>query len=130
MAAEKPAKVSRRSPAALAMPKSMMRMLPSSQSMMFSGFRSRWMMSWRCRYSRRLADAGGDASGVGHRQPAHAPHHLPQRLALEKLHHDVGPALLLLDGQHVEDVGVVEPLADLLFPLKTRVESRGRSRIA
>ena len=68
------------------------------------------------------------ASATGSRSDA--AQGLPERLAFEELHDDVRPALVLLDRHDAEDVGMLELLADRLFALKPRVESRDRSRTA
>ena len=60
----------------------------------------------------RGAERAGDLDRVGDRlvdrQPAHAPDPLLERLALDVLEDDVGPAVLLAGVDHADDVRVVE----------------------
>ena len=89
-----------------------------------SGFRSRWTIALAVRGGQRRADLGDDRLHLLERQrPAQQARR--QRLALQQLEHDVRRAVgQRVEVQHLDDVRVPEPRADLRLAPEARQHDR------
>ena len=112
---------------AFASPKSSTFTVPSARTLMFAGFRSRWMMPCSCAASRASAIcfAMGSASSSRHgaaRQP------LRQILALDEFHHEGRDAVGVLQPVDGRDVRMIQRGEDLRFALEPRHSFRRQPR--
>ena len=115
---------------AFANPKSRTFTVPSLRTLMFAGFRSRWMMPCSCAASSASAIcfAIGSASSIGDRAARNA---LGQIVALDEFHHERRDARALFESVDGGDVRMIQRGEDFGFALKTRqpiVVSRERWR--
>ena len=89
--------------------------------MILAGFISRWITPWSCMYCRasqtRLAIF--EVSAIG--SIPDCLHQTVERLALHKLHDNVGPALSV-DRDNFQDSGMVQRLPYFFFPFESRIK--------
>ena len=90
------------------MPKSVTLAEPSSSIRTFWGLTSRWTMWRACAALERARDLDRVGDRLVDRQAAHAADAVLERLALDVLEDDVGPAVLLAGVDDADDVRVAE----------------------
>ena len=104
---------------ALARPKSSTFTVPSARTLMFAGFRSRWMMPCSCAASSAsaicFAIGSASSSGIGPRAMR-----CGQILALDEFHHERGEVGRLLEPVDRGDVRMVQRGEHFGFALKPR----------
>ena len=112
---------------AFARPKSSTFTVPSGRTLMFAGFRSRWMMPCSCAASSASAIcfAIGSASSSG-MAPRAQP--LRQILALDELHHEGLDAVGVLQPVDGGDVRMIQRGEDFRFALEPAPAGPGRPR--
>ena len=71
----------------------------------------------------RIARCGGDIDRLADRHDLDRVQHVAERFAFEKLHDDIGPALVF-DRKDLQQARMIERLADFLFALEARKEGR------
>ena len=104
-------------PSAFARPKSSTFTVPSGRTLMFAGFRSRWMMPCSCAASSAsaicLAIGSASSSGIA---PLRDP--LRQIVALDQLHHERRDAVGVLESVDGGDVRMIQRGEDFRFALE------------
>ena len=104
---------------AFASPKSSTFTVPSGRTLMFAGFRSRWMIPCSCAASSAsaicFAIGSASSSGIGSACDA-----LRQVLALDQLHDERVHATGLLRGRGCGDVGMIQRREGLRFAREPR----------
>ena len=104
---------------AFARPKSSTFTVPSARTLMFAGFRSRWMMPCSCAASSAsaicFAIGSASSSGIGAARDA-----LRQVLALDEFHHERAHAAGFFEAVDVRDVRMVQRRERLRFAREPR----------
>ena len=108
---------------ALARPRSRTLMRPSGVTLMFAGFRSRWMTPFSCatESASAICAARPRASGTGQRAGGEL---FRQRLALDELHDDVPEVAVFLGPVDRGDPGMVDRRQHPGFALESRHAGR------
>ena len=106
-------------PVAFARPKSSTLTVPSSRSLIFAGFRSRWMIPCSCAASSASAICFAIGSASSSRNGA-ACQPLRQILALDEFHHEGLDAVGILEPVDGRDVRVIQGRKDFRFALEPR----------
>ena len=103
---------------AFASPKSSTFTVPSARTLMFAGFRSRWMIPCSCAASSAsaicFAIGSASSSGIGPRAIR-----CDEIVALDQFHHE-GLHAVASQTVDVRDVGMIQRGEDFSFALKTR----------
>ena len=111
-------------PRLLARPKSVTLGVPSAVSRMLAGFRSRWTIprawAWCTAIGERL-----DQPGRGARAPRPAVEPVRQAAAVDVLHFEIRPALVVADPEDLDHLRVLEPGDGLGFLQEPRPRPRG-----
>ena len=102
---------------AFASPKSSTFTVPSGRTLMFAGFRSRWMIPCSCAASSASAIcfAIGSASSSGNRPLRDA---VRERRPLDQLHHERGDAVRSFQAVDRRDVRMIQRREDFGFALE------------
>ena len=102
---------------AFASPKSSTFTVPSVRTLMFAGFKSRWMMPLLVRGFEGLGDLTGDRKRLIQRNRTTGDA-LREVVTLDQFHHEGGHAPALFQAVDVRDVGMIQGREHFRFALK------------